>query len=73
MRNVVCWQCTKYVTGGGDYSGKCQTAVAGACTLAKLNIYGRVLCALGLVVACYVPKYKICVAGQWMTTCPAYT
>lgn len=68
--HVVCWQCTKYKSGGGHYHSKCSAIVGGVCMFAGKVPYGRVICAGSLIIGCYVPKYKVCVQGSWRTTCP---
>lgn len=66
------WTCTKYKSGGGDYSGKCMAYAGAACTAIGLVVpVGSLICAGVNLIGCYVPKYKICVDGYWKTgPCP---
>jgi hypothetical protein len=61
---AMCWICSKYKTGGGKHDGECEAIVGGACMFAGKIIWGKVMCAGGLIIGCYIPKYKICVAGS---------
>jgi hypothetical protein len=65
------WFCTDLETGGGYEDYKCATIMGGLCILLdKAPIWAKVVCYLGTVVGCYVPKYKICFDGEWRPMCP---
>jgi hypothetical protein len=62
---AMCWICSKYKKGGGTHDGECERLLGAACYIGAKTIWGKLICAGGTVVGCYVPKYKICVAGSW--------
>lgn len=69
---TVCWQCTQYDSSGHDRSSWCDYFFSVGCgSLAfKSNIAGFLLCAGAQGISCWIPAYKVCVLGKWMTTCP---
>lgn len=80
-QETMCWKCTKYVEGGGYFISEWCGLIVGKTIDAALefleekgisfSIFGKVLLGIGgVVLSCYVPKYKICDDGYWSTICP---
>lgn len=68
--------CTKYKSGGGNWSSGCQTfAGLGCSVIGSINKWASIICEAGNAIGCYVPKYKVCVKGNWKNynVCPART
>ncbi|HET7578978.1 MAG TPA: hypothetical protein VFK33_06830 [Bacillales bacterium] len=59
-----CWTCTKYEYHGGYPSYSCHIIIGLPCSTVGV-VWGRLACFLGDVIGCYIPEYKICVAGYW--------
>lgn len=71
--NCLWWQCTVYETGGGYPSPGCSGFLGIGCTLlgSKITKWGTAICQAGVLIACYVPSYKVCINGYWETKyCP---
>lgn len=64
------WVCTKTESGGGNWDDPCNVVGSVLCTLPKSTVTS-LICAAGVAIACYVPKYTVCVNGYWETKrCP---
>lgn len=69
--NCLWWQCTAYETGGGYGAPGCSEFLGIACTLLTVTKWGSAICQAGVLIACYVPSYKVCINGYWQTKyCP---
>ena len=68
----LCWKCTQFVTGGGDWRNPCLVIGGVACsTISAFSRAGGILCAFGVAVECYTPQYKFCSDGYWTkNNCP---
>lgn len=54
------WTCTKYDNYPGSFSAVCAGSMGTACAMvATVTKLGGLVCAAGIVVACYAPPYKI--------------
>lgn len=64
------WTCTKYDSYPGSFSAVCAGSMGTACAMvATVTKLGGLVCAAGIVVACYAPPYKICNTGMWRPVC----
>lgn len=71
--NCLWWVCTGYISGGGTWDTNCVTFLGTACSAIDRYIpkWGSAVCRAGVLIACYVPKYKVCSQGYWETKfCP---
>ncbi len=69
--NCATWVCYEYATGGGYDTPNCQKILGASCAfIAGLSKLGSAICAAGILVGCYVPKWKICIRGAWEPYCP---
>lgn len=66
------WYCSEFITGGGDYHGNCSALAGGVCGVTgAFTRVGSAICYGSSLLGCYVPKYKQCVRGYWLTkNCP---
>lgn len=71
-QGTVCWQCSKYESSPHDRATWCDYFFGVGCGYigTKTTIAGWLLCSGIQGIACWIPAYKICIAGKWMTTCP---
>ncbi|GLB60469.1 hypothetical protein [Cytobacillus sp. NCCP-133] len=63
----LCYYCTKYEWRGGHTCAPAELQSAASVSY-QLNENG--LTEDGVTPDCYVPRYKVCVAGEWRTYCP---
>jgi len=70
----LCFRCTQYESSNHDLSDSCMSAFSWVCGAIgiKTGLPGFLICAGAAVVSCWVPAYRICVDGEWSTTCPLY-
>lgn len=75
-KTVTCsiFTCTKYKSGGGKWDSGCQTFTGVGCSAVGLvNKWASFICTAGSAIGCYVPRYKVCIKGNWKNynVCPA--
>ena len=67
-----CFGCTQYETQPNTWDNNCISKFGWACGAVGIStgLPGYLLCSGITVLACWVPAYKICVAGKWSSNCP---
>ncbi|CAD2077458.1 hypothetical protein [Phocicoccus schoeneichii] len=67
----LCFNCTQYISNTVDYSSSCHTAFGYICGAVAIysQMPGFLLCAGVATLSCWVPPRKVCVKGNWHTSC----
>lgn len=72
LRSCQTWRCTDFKSGGGYWDGDCSIVIGAVCSTISYfyELAGAVCSSAGILISCWVPRYKICVAGTWAPVCP---